>query len=323
LALTGLFGFECRLGDSTSTADFACRITRLHGGHAVLAGRSATHALPTPWRGHPIWDRLGRFCEVWAEPTSELHANVRELWLEFDVGSAPPADVPVPSVFFAPRAAGDAVDYDSIVDSAIPLLHGAPLPPPIRRMLRVFLNALPAAAAVRHVGLMLPRPTDAVRFVIGDLPFDSLGAFLDRVNLPGASAVHAALLPAAHLAPTQRLMLSFDVGPSIGPRVSLECFVPADLEWSSRRSAFLDYLVDEGLCVPAKRAALVAWHGWVHEPDGNAASPEQLAPLSDLVGLPVYGVFVPGLSHVKVSYEPDRPLEVKAYLAVHLRWKLI
>ena len=53
------------------------------------------------------------------------------------------------------------------------------------------------------------------------------------------------------------------------------------------------------------------------------ASPEQLAPLSGLVGLPARGVLVPGLSHVKVSYQPDRPLEAKAYVAVNLRWKLL
>jgi hypothetical protein len=310
LAVTGLLGFECRLGDSAATADFACRVTRLHGGHTVLAGCSAGHASPPAWREHPVWDRLGQFCEVWAEPTSALHANVRELWLEFDVGHAPPPAVPLPSVFFAPPA--------------IPLLRGDPLPLPIERTLRAFVDALPAQASVRHVGLMLARPTDALRLVVNDLPFDSLRAFLDRVGWPGASdEAHAALSPAALLAATPKMMLSLDVGPRIGPRVGLEFSVPAGPEWSSGRAAFLDYLVAEGLCVPAKRAALVAWEGWAHEPDGDAASPEQLAPLSGLVGLPARGVFVPELSHVKVSYQPDRPLEAKAYLAVHLRWKLL
>jgi hypothetical protein len=171
---------------------------------------------------------------------------------------------------------------------------------------------------------MLGRPTDAVRLVINDLPFDSLRTFLDRVGWPGASGeAHAALSPIARLAPTPKMMLSLDVGPRIGPRVGLECSIPAGPEWSSGRAGFLEYLVAEGLCVPAKRAALVAWEGWAHEPDGDAASPEQLAPLSGLVGLPARGVFVPGLSHIKVSYQPDRPLEAKAYVAVHLHWKLL
>jgi hypothetical protein len=171
---------------------------------------------------------------------------------------------------------------------------------------------------------MLARPTDAVRLVIKDLPFDSLQTFLDRVGWPGASdEAHAALSPAARLAPSPKLMLSLDVGRCIGPRVGLECFLPAGGEWSSRRAAFLDYLVADGLCVPTKRAALLAWGGWAHEPDRDAASPAHLAPLSNLVRLPARGVFVPGLSHVKVSYQPDRPLEAKAYLVTELRWKLI
>ena len=325
LAVTGFFGFECRLGESAATADFAFRVTRLHGGHAVLAGLSAGHTLPAAWREHPIWNRLGQFCAHWAEPSSALHANVRELWLELDVPDAPTPAVPLPSVFFGPPAARDPAGYGWIVEDAIPLLRGDPLPLPTARRLRAFVDALPAEATVRHVGLMLGRPTDMVRLVINhDPPFDSLRALLDRVGWPGASGeAHAALSPIARLAPSPKMMLSLDVGSRIGPRVGLECSIPAGPEWSSGRASFLEYLVAEGLCVPAKRAALAAWEGWSHEPDGDAVSPEQLAPLSGLVGLPARGVFVPKLSHIKVSYERDRPLEAKAYLAVHLRWKLL
>jgi hypothetical protein len=323
LAVTGFFGFECRLGDGAATADFACRVTRLHGGHAVLGGRSAAHAPPPAWRKHAIWDQLSQFCAAWAEPTSALHANVRELWLEFDIGHAPPPAVPLPSVFFAPAGARDPAGYPWIAEHAIPLLRGERLPLPIERTLRAFLSALPAEASVLQVGLMLGRPTDSVRLVVNALPFDSLRTFLDRVGWLGPSdEAQRALSPTARLAPTPKMLFSFDVGSEIGPRIGLECAVPSGPEWSPYREAFLDYLVAQGLCVPAKRAALLAWGGWAHAPDGAAASPEQLAAQSDLVGLRVRGVFVPSLSHVKVSYEPDRPLEAKAYVAVHLRWKL-
>jgi hypothetical protein len=324
VAVTGLFGFECRLGDSAATADFAFRVTRLHGGHAVLASLSAAHALPPAWREHPVWHRLGQFCAHWAEPTSVLHDNVRELWLEFDVGDASTPPVPLPSVFFGPPAARDPSGYGWVVERAIPLFRGDPLPLPTARTLRAFMDALPAETTVRHVGLMSGRPTDSVRVVVNDLPFDSLRTFLERVDWPGSSGeAHAALSPVARLAPTPKMMVSLDVGPRIGPKVGLECSLPAGAQWPSGRAGLLEYLVAEGLCVPAKRAALAAWEGWAHEPDGDAASPEQLAPLSDLVGLPARGVFVPVLSHIKVSYQPDRPLEAKAYLAVHLRWKLL
>ena len=323
LAVTGFFGFECPLGENSAKADFECRITRLHGGHAVLAGHSAAHVLPPAWREHPVWDRVGRFCQLWAEPSSPFHANVRDLWFEFDVGHARSPEVPLPSVFFGPPPALDAAAYGWMLESAIPLLRGSPLPPPIERTLRDCLDALPAEASVRHVGLMLARPTDAVRLVVKDLPFDSLAGFLDRVGWPGASdAAHAALSPAARLGPSPR-MLSLDIGARIGPRFGLECFLSAGAETSSRRASFFDYLVADGLCVPAKRDALLAWEEWAHEPDRAAASPEHLAPLSELVGLPVRGVFVPGLSHVKVSYQPDRPLEAKAYVAIYLAWELV
>jgi hypothetical protein len=324
LAVTGFFGFECRLGDSAPMTDFACRVTRLHGGHAVLGGRWAPHAPPSAWREHPVWDHLGQFCAAWADPTSALHANVRELWLEFDVGLGQPPAVPLPSVFFAPSGPRDPAGYPWVAELAIPLLRGKRLPAPIEHTLRAFVSALPAEASVRQVGLMLGRPTDSVRLVVNSLSVDSLRAFLDRVGWPGPSdEAQRALSPTARLSPMPRMLFSFDVGSEIGPRIGLECAVPSGPEGSPHREAFLEYLVAQGLCAPAKRAALLAWGGWAHEPDGAAASLEQLAPRSDLVGLRARGRFVPALSHVKVSYESGRPLEAKAYLALHLRWKLI
>ena len=320
--MAGSFGFESRLGVRAAAADFSCCVTRLHGGDAVLAGRSAAHHLPQAWREHPVWHSLSRFCQEWADPTSALHAAVRELWLEFDVGNDPPGGMPLPSVFLG--ASADAAAHGCLVERAIPLLLGAPLPAAIERTLRVCTEALPAGAWVRHVGVMHARRPDALRLEIKDLSFDSLPAFFDRVGWPGAGdEPAAALLQVARRAATPRTMLSLDVGPRIGPRVGLECFAPAGPKWSPRWAALLDYLVAEGLCVPAKRAALLAWCGWAHEPEGDAVLPEQLAPLSDLVGLPARGVFVPRVSHIKVSYERDRSLEAKAYVAVDLRWKLL
>jgi hypothetical protein len=324
LAVTGMFGFECRLGDTATTADFSCRVTRLHGGQAVLAGHTAAHALPPAWREHPIWDRVGQFCIAWDEPASALHAQVRELWLEFDIDDARTPSVPLPSVFFGPPAARGPAGYGWIAEQAIPLLRGDPLPSAVERTLRTFVDALPDGASVRHVGLMLPRLTDAVRLVVTNLPFDLLPTLLDRIGWPGAiGGAHSALSPTAQHVPTDKVMFSLDLGPSIVPRIGLECDVPAGSEWSWGRAVFFDNLVGEGLCLPVKRAALDAWGEWTYEPHMDAASVEQLAPLSELAGLPARGVFVPRLSHVKVSYQPDRPLEAKAYLAVQLRWKLL
>jgi hypothetical protein len=320
-ALSGSFGFESRLGVRAAAADFSCCVTRLHGGAAVLAGRSGAHQLPQAWREHPVWHRLGRFCQEWIDPTSALHAGVRELWLEFDVGDHPPGGIPLPSVFLGTSA--DAAAHGCLLERAMPLLLGARLPPAIEHTLRVCAEALPSGAWVRHVGVMLARGPDVLRLEVKDLSLDSLPALLDRIGWSGAGGEAAAALSAfARRAATPRLMLGLDVGLRVGPRVGLQCFAPPGPGGSPGWAAFLDYLVAQGLCVPAKRAALLAWCGYAHEADGDAASPEQLAPLSALVGLPARGVFVPWVSHVKVSYEPDRPLEAKAYVGIDLRWRL-
>jgi hypothetical protein len=312
------------LGDRDATADFSCCITRVHGGDVILAGRSAVHTLPEAWREHPVWDRVRRFCDAWVDPTSSLHSAVREIWLEFDVDGASTPEIPVPNVFLGPVVGRSAAACNWFVECAIPLLLGAPLSPSVEHTLRGCLNALPPAAWVRHVGVMLARQTDALRLEIKNFPFASLPRFLETVGYPvGSNEPHAALAPAVSLAPARRMMLSLDAGATIGSTVGVECFAPVGAERSLTWTAFVDYLVASGLCATAKRATLDARGEWIHEPDVNGAAPDRLAPASRVVGLPVRGVFVAALSHVKLKHQPDRPLQAKAYLAVDLRWRLL
>jgi hypothetical protein len=324
--LTQHFGFECALGDATPTADFALAIVPQEGKSAKL---DCEH-LPAAYLAHPVWDRLRQFSALWAEPGSPLHGNVRILWLEFDLRDTSPSEVPVPSAFFAPcqgitRAdvAGDGLSAAWMLDPALRLLRGTPLPPTAARAVTACVAALPAGAHVFQVGLMLARPVDTVRLCVRGLEFSDLSEYLAAVGWPGTwDEARSALAPFAALA--TRTALHLDVGSAVSPRLGLECYLgaPEGSDWSPTATAFLDALADAGLCVPSKREGLLAWPGAQRVTADSSAPPPHVADRARLLGRAVFMRYRRELNHVKVNFTPGRPLEAKAYLGVVLRWWL-
>jgi hypothetical protein len=325
-ALTHHFGFECALGDAAPTADFALAINPQDGEDGLLGSAP----LPAAYRAHPVWDRLRQFSALWVEPASPLHGNLRNLCLEFDLRDAGPSDVPVPSAFFAPWRGitrTDAVDQGLsaawVLDSALRLLRGTPLPPAVVQAVSGCVRALPADAHIFQIGLMLARPVDAVRLCIRDLELADLPPYLARVGWPGPwNEADAALAPFATLA--TRTALHLDVGSAVYPRIGLECYVgpPSDGAWPPATTAFLDALVDAGLCVPAKRDGLLAWPG---EQRVSAADVPPLPSIADkarLMSRTASTIYGREVNHVKLNFTPGRPLEAKAYVGVLLRWRL-
>ncbi|HEY7062215.1 MAG TPA: hypothetical protein VII06_12115 [Chloroflexota bacterium] len=324
--LTHHFGFECALNDPAPTADFALSMTPEEGEQALL-GREA---LPADYLTHPVWSRIRQFGALWAERGSPLNGHVRNLYLEFDLRDASPSDVSVPSAFFAPyqgitrgQADDDGLSEPWVLDPAIPVLRGAALPLPTARALMGCVAALPAGAFVFQVGLMLARPVDAVRLCVRGLAFTDLPGLLGRVGWPGNwDEARAALAPYAALATDTALHL--DVGSEVYPRIGLECYlgVPGGGDWSPTATAFLDSLVDAGLCVSAKRDGLLAWPGEQRVPADIVALPPNVSAKARLLSRAGFTMYRREMNHVKLSYTPGRPLEGKAYVGVVLGRRL-
>ncbi len=106
----------------------------------------------------------------------------------------------------------------------------------------------------------------------------------------------------------ERLHLSFDVtAEEILPRIGLEGSFPRQPPREPRWRSLLTRLVEEGLCSPDKRDALLRWPGY----DSFWTAPERW-PLAEAGPR---GFCVRALSHLKLACHPDREPEAKAYLA--------
>lgn len=292
-ALSSYFGFECRLAEEAAPADILFCVRRVAQEPAVLAG--VLPGIPPAWLRDPAWQRIQRFAQEWVSPTTRLCRKVQDLWLEFDVAGTP-AVLPIPSAFFGSKAIGAGSPSSAhrwISEDAVRLLTGQPLPPPVQQRLLACIAALPPQATIFQMGAMLSRQPTFVRLCINRMDGATMHRYLQQIGWPGDYSAFLSL--ASELATfVDNLSLNLDlIDSALGPRIGLECGLD-DQEDGATWARFLDYLVADQLCLPAKRDGLLAY----------------LAPPQEGNGIRR------GLHHIKVVMAPNRPLEAKAYLSV-------
>ncbi|HYO58968.1 hypothetical protein [Archangium sp.] len=312
-------GFECRLGREEAQADFGVRFLATDGSRAMLAGRGdPDSALPSSLFTHPVWERLRRFGARWDTPGTLLQEEIGDVFLEFDVEGTPP-DVPIPSFF---------IEYDrrawrhlDALEESLALLWGEPLEPAVRARVVECLAALPPGGRVSAVGAMFSRRFDGVRLCLQGLGPDTMPGYLSRVGWPGPPAALETML-ARVAGRVERMALSLDVGPAVLPKVGVECHLAESLHEadSERWASLLELLVEQGLCLPAKRQALVDWLGHTHLRSRPEALPGNLRALSASLGPKALPVFLRRINHLKLVLQPGQPPEAKAYLALLQRW---
>ncbi|ATB39211.1 hypothetical protein CYFUS_004652 [Cystobacter fuscus] len=312
-------GFECRLGQPQALADLGVRFLAADGSRAVLAGRGDPGGRFELSRfTHPVWERLRRFGARWDEPGSPLAREIGDIFLEFDVEGTPEQE-PIPS-FFIEYERGATRDLE-VMEQALALLWGEPLAPAIRERVVACLEALPSGGQVSAVGAMFSRRFEGVRLCLHGLTPDTLPDYLERVGWPGASSEWEPLLSAV-VPHVERLALSLDVDETVQPRLGVECHQAESLHEAdtARWSALLEVLEARGLCLPTKRRALVDWVGHLHLRSRPEALPSHLRTLSAGLAPHALPVFLRRLNHVKLVFQPGRPPEAKAYLALIQRW---
>ena len=295
--MTSLFGFECRLRAAVEPVDFCVRVRPVHEELDVLADRRPDARLPQAFWAEPVWRQTRDFCRAVADPACVLHNRITSVWLEFDMDE-PSSVVPIPCVFFGSghiRSTGaDAAGLpQGIVREAFRLLTGSDISGPQERALMSCVRCLPSGSNIFVLGIMAARVPPFVRVAVAGLGQGRITPYLDAVGWPGDTGEIDRL--AAELSPlADRVDLNLDAGHDLGARASLECsFVPKRSPADEPRwHALLGYLVDSGLCTEDGRQALLRYPGLDRE--GVAIARD--------------------LFHVKVVYEPGRPLEAKAYL---------
>ncbi|BAI74507.1 hypothetical protein AZL_a09760 (plasmid) [Azospirillum sp. B510] len=324
-ACSRFFGFECNLGREEETADFlACIMGEEPYRTAWLTALSdavSNGGLAGEGGAAAVWTRLARFVRRWADPGDPLHSRVRNMWVEFDL-DRPPERPAVPSLFIGAErlGRGDAAPPEHAwLIGAVEDLTGLAMDDGRRAGLAACLEALPEGAELFQIGMMLSRPLPLLRLCATGLPAEAIPAYLDAAGWPGDRNRLRGLLD--DLTPlAEHFAVDMDVSTGLHAKLGLECYLDAGPDLGVRMTALLDRLAADGLCVPAKRAALPAWYGLTHEKWRRDAWPADLKAAADRPGPGHSGGFLRTVNHIKIVLDPPAPLSAKAYLAARFCW---
>jgi hypothetical protein len=260
-----------------------------HGARAALAAHVRTLWLGPGAAGvSERWQAAAACLERWATRGTEEEGALRAACLEYDLDPAggPAAE---PSLFFNAHELSHAWDRPrtlSGLSRAVTWLVGDRAPALTQTIERV-LGVLPENFHVAHLGFMIPRPDESLRFCLA-LPRPELDAFLQRVGWGGSLAEARDFVRLAERNGWVSIALGFGRG-GVHPRLGIEAPVQGH---PGGAPALISALLERGSCTATKADALCALLA--------AAGPDERYELS----------------HAKLVLSADGGLETKAYVTL-------
>jgi hypothetical protein len=322
-AITSFFGFESRLNSPDARADYLFAVSSRRGEREALANLLRNGALPEEFTNKPEWQNVCKFVLEWVNPDSILYNNVLGLWFEFDMIENS-SETPVPCVFLhitplhidSPE---DMKKFTWLTGTALPLLTGHRVSEKIEHQLLQAVQQLPEGAVMMDAGVMLSRSTSGLRLIIARICPTKIIPYLTALGWSDDNKEVSTLLKELEQQVT-RLVLHINITETgVDSKIGLECSFAHDMfNLETRWSSFFDYLVKKKVCLPEKKEALLQFSGVEQEEpryDFNLTSYKAAARISDS---DFSSALVRYISHIKLIYKANCPLEAKAYPGVRL-----
>jgi len=321
--LTSYFGFESRMSDPSARTDYMLAISSKRGEREKLAKLFKNRNLPEEFLKTSEWQHIGKFVNAWANPNSVVNKRILSLWFEFDT-SDELSKVPIPSIFLhtKPLRADSLDDFNkckSITRDIIPILTGKSVPKKVEECFLKCLKNLPEGALLLDVGLMLSRPeTDMLRLVLNRMKPDQIIPYLKKIGWTDENNRLFKLIEELKKYVT-RIVLQINIGEKVDSKIGIECrFFPDLYNKETGWIDFLDYLAEKGLCIQKKRSAFLQFPNSLHDRTNQEFSIDSYMPSVKFQEKPRANALVGYISHVKINYKPNTPLEAKGYLGVRL-----
>jgi hypothetical protein len=317
-------GFECPLSSTSAEADFSLAFTTLNYGKESLVETS--QALNQKYYNSSVWKHIYDFSKSWLDENSSLHDSINHVWLEFDIDKEF-IKCPEPSLFFAPNyVEGESNQSKSSatiwqIEDALRLILKKDLPCKVKNKLKTCFEFLPSGTEIFQIGVMLPRKSESqtVRLCIRNIKVEEISDYLEKIGWLGSFEELNTLM--SELSGfVSGMILSVAIEDKVFTKIGLECYFDKQPEKSPKCQSFLRYLVEQNLCTHDKATALLEWPGYAEEISHEEIWPKNFSNASKLLYPRFKSTFVRLLNHIKIVYQPNQPLQAKAYLWFSHRW---
>ncbi|MFZ7101726.1 MAG: hypothetical protein ACOWWO_03580 [Peptococcaceae bacterium] len=277
---------ESCLNTEAAEVDFSFRVLQAEKPELTRGFKSPNFS---PLSGDGTWLKVSELVRDWSQ-------GIGDVWFEMDYGELA-KEVPQPCVFFNAEQIkkGMEVDYDLLLRTLRHLVEHDQLEL-LKANLQAVIGCLPSQAGLFQVGVMLARHTDRIRIFTADLTRKQIEEYLAGLRWEGSFSGLTGLFQLAEPYSDRRYILDFDVtGAGISEKIGIN-FGLADQD---KLPAFLESLVQGGLCRPVKKRGVLNWSG----SKGSFLG-------ADLG----FTALIKDISHFKMVYAPAEGVKVKAYL---------
>jgi len=320
--ITSFFGFESRLNSTDARADYLFAVSSKRGEREALAQVFTNGSLPKEFCSKKEWQNVEKFVAVWADPSSVLYNKVPGLWFEFDTTVS--SETPVPSIFIQTPSLRidtpeDIQKCSWLTHIALPLLSGQPLSEKMEHRFLHAIQQLPKSASVLHVASMLSRATTGFRLVIYKINPKDIIPYLTSLGWTDNKNEFTTLIKEIECI-ASRIVLHINITENgIDQKIGLECaYHPDQYNLETRWEVFFDYLIEKSACIPEKKALLLDFLG-VEQDDAT----QEFDLTSYQIAVRIQqndfsAALVRYISHIKICYKPNHPIEAKVYPGVRL-----
>jgi hypothetical protein len=303
--VSDVFGFETRLiGDNMQT-DFSINLSKQGCEYFKADNIKLAPGLYQIYQEK--WSRLGQFINEWGLSNSTPFADANSVWLEFDIHKDQMTPLMPSMILFAywlsssPSKMIVKRPIEWLTNTILPILTSDSLSDQLVSNLKHYIN-LSHPATYFQVGAMFTRNIDAIRLCIFTHNAEETLALIDSLGIDWAySGVKSAIK--SFEADIDSFCVNIDIGSKIYPRIGLELLYNETNAWrrqpkrEPRWYSLLDHLVEQGLCEPQRREALLSWPGYSSLRSAGKSG----------------GLLLRGLQHIKLVFSPDHQPESKAY----------
>jgi len=322
--LTSFCGLESRMSSDSVGLDYMFAVSSTRGEREKLVKLLDNGGFPEELIKKSEWQNVARFVKAWADSETIVNKNILSVWFEFDTAENEMGDFTIPSLFLHTKplridSYEDISKCQSITRNIIPILAGKPVPKKVEECFIKCLKNLPEGALLLDVGIMLSRSEpDMMRLVLNRIQPDQIIPYLKTIGWSDKNNGLSELLEELKRY-VSRIVLQINIGEQVDQKIGIECrFFPDLYNNETRWIDFLNFLTIKGLCSPEKRSAFLQFSGSTYGGTMKEFDTESYVPSVKLPDDIRPNVLVRYISHVKINYKPNNPLEAKGYLGVKL-----
>lgn len=303
------FGLECRLNNQEQV-DLQLCIRRDEDDLPAISGW-----FQNKLRGDQEFERITDFLSRWADKSSAYHENISEVFLELDVL---PSGIKAPLLFLElQRGLTDAGMKAFCLPMLAETLGGTAS---FFKCFETILKACPAPAFIAYLGIQFSRDVKVLRINIKRLPVTAVAPFLERIGYAwtGPALNHWI---AATFNYADQVTLCIDVAENVLPGIGLECFWKGQPRKEAYWQFFIDNLNTHQPFHKEKIAEVLNWNKEIF-PGHINNWPEHLWIASLSRPENEFTFLKKWISHLKLSYHPEKDITLKAYLGYEHLWKM-